>query len=84
MKVKRSLRKDKRAWANNFAQEAEDAAKRGKMKSAYDATRRLCSEPLKKIDAVKNKAGKLFTNEDKVRQMERAFCRNIEQTKSRT
>ena len=38
------------------------------MKSAYDATTRLCSEPQKKIDAVRNKAGKLLTNEDEARQ----------------
>ena len=38
------------------------------MKNVYDATRRLCSEPPKKIDAVRNKAGTLFTNEDEVRQ----------------
>ena len=38
------------------------------MKSVYDATRRLYSEPPKKIDAVRDKAGKLFTNEDQVRQ----------------
>lgn len=40
MEVKRSLRKDKRAWANNIAQQAEDVVKRGQMKSVYDATRR--------------------------------------------
>ena len=68
MEVKRRLRKDKRAWANNIAQEVEDAARRERMKSVYDATRRLCSEPPKKIDAVRNKAGKLLTNEDEVRQ----------------
>lgn len=84
MEVKRSLRKDKRAWANNIAQQAEDVAKRGQMKSVYDATRRLCSEPPKKIDVVRNKAGKLLTNEDEVRrEMEKALCRNVEQTKSR-
>lgn len=68
MEVKRSLRKDKRARANNITQEAKDAAKRGQMRSVYDATRRLCSEPPNKIDAVRNKARKLFTNEDEVQQ----------------
>ena len=76
MEVKRSLRKDKRVWANNIAQEAEDAAKRVQMKSVYDATRRPCSEPLKKIGAVRNKAGKLLTNEDEVRQIEQTKSRN--------
>lgn len=68
MEVKRSLRKDKRARANNITQEAKDAAKCGQMRSVYDATRRLCSEPPKKIDAVRNRARKLFTNEDEVQQ----------------
>ena len=49
MEVKRSLRKDKREWANSIGQEAEDTAKRGQMKSVYDATRRICSEPTKKL-----------------------------------
>ena len=30
VEVERSLRKDKRVWANNIAQEAEDAAKCGR------------------------------------------------------
>ena len=68
VEVKRSLRKDKRAWDNNIAQEAEDVARRGQMKSVYDATRRLCSEPPKKIDEVRNKAGKSLTNENEVQQ----------------
>ena len=31
--VKSSLRKDKREWASNTAQEAEDAARQGEMKA---------------------------------------------------
>ena len=38
------------------------------MKSVYDATRKLCSVLPKKMNAVRNKAGKLLTNEDEVRQ----------------
>lgn len=34
----------------------------------YDATRRLCSEPPKKIDMVRNKAGNLLTKEEEVQQ----------------
>ena len=36
--IKSSLRKDKREWANNIAQAAEDAAKQGQMKGVYEAT----------------------------------------------
>ena len=67
--VKRSLRKGKRAWANSTAKEAEDAEERGQMKSVYDATRRLCSEPPKKLDAARNNVGKLLTNEDEMRSL---------------
>ena len=42
LEVKKSLRKDKREWANNIAQEAEDAAKCGQMKDAYDARGQVC------------------------------------------
>ena len=62
------MRKDKREWANNIAQEAEDAAKCGQMKGVYDATRRLCSEPPKKIDMVRNNEGNLLTKEEEVQQ----------------
>ena len=62
------MRKDKREWANNIAQEAEDAAKCGQMKGVYDATRRLCSEPPKKIDMVRNNEGILLTKEEEVQQ----------------
>ena len=68
LEVKKSLRKDKREWANNIAQEAEDAAKCGQIKDVYDATRRLCSEPPKKIDMVRNSEGNLLTKEEEVQQ----------------
>ena len=55
-------------WDNNIAQEAEDAAKCGQMKGVYDATRRLCSEPPKKIDMVRNNEGILLTKEEEVQQ----------------
>ena len=37
------------------------------MKGVYDATRKLCSEPPKKIDMVRNSSGKLLTQEEEVR-----------------
>ena len=58
--VKSSLRKDKREWANNIAQEAEDAARQGQMKGVYEATRKLCSERPKRVDMVKDREGKLL------------------------
>ena len=51
-----------------MAQEAEDAAKCGQMKDVYDATRRLCSEPPKKIDVVRSNEGSLLTKEEEVKQ----------------
>ena len=68
LEVKRSLRKDKSEWASCIAQEAEDAAKCGQIKDVYDATRRLCSEPPKKIDMVRNNQGNLLTKEEEVQQ----------------
>ena len=66
---KSSLRKDKREWANNIAQEAEDAAIQGrrKMKEVYEATGKLCNERPKPVDMVKDREGKLLSKEDEVR-----------------
>ena len=66
-KVKSSLRKDKREWANNIAQGAEDAARQGQMKGVYEATRKLCNESPKRVDMVKDREGKLLSKEDEVR-----------------
>ena len=66
--VKRSLNRDKREWANSFAQEAKNAAKLGQMKGVYDATRKLCNELPKKIDVVRSRDGKMLTNEEEARQ----------------
>ena len=45
LEVKRSLRKDKRGWANDIALEAEDAAKCGQMKGSLQ-NRRILAERL--------------------------------------
>ena len=66
--VKRSLRKNKREWANGIAQEDDDSAKLGQMKAAYDVARKLCFEQPKRIDIVRSKDGKLLANEEEVRQ----------------
>ena len=65
--VKSSLRKDKREWANNNAQEADNTARRGQMKGVYEATRKLCNERPKRVDMVKDRKGKLLSKEDEVR-----------------
>ena len=66
--VKSSQRKDRREWANNISQEAEDAASQGQMKGVYEATRKLyCNERPKRVDMVKDREGKLLSKEDEVR-----------------
>ena len=52
VELKNSTQKGKGEWANNIAHSVQ-------MKGVYEATRRLCSEPPKRIDMVRNKAGKL-------------------------
>ena len=61
--VKRSLRRDKREWANDIAKEAENAANVGDMKGVYNATRKLCNDRPKNIAMVKDKEGRLLTKE---------------------
>ena len=56
VELKNSTQKGKGEWTNNIAHSVQ-------MKGVYEATRRLCSEPPKRIDMVRNKAGKLLTNE---------------------
>ena len=56
VKLKGSMQKGRGEWANNIAHCVQ-------MKGVYEATRRLCREPPKRIDMVRNKAGKLLTNE---------------------
>ena len=65
--VKRSLRRDKREWANDIAKEAENAANVGDMKGVYNATRKLCNDRPKNIAMVKDKEGRLLTKEDEIK-----------------
>ena len=64
--VKSRLRKDYLEWANNIAQEAEDAARQGQMKGVYEATRKLCNERPKRVDMVNDREGKFISKEDEV------------------
>ena len=65
--VKRSVRKDKREWAEHIAREAENAASQGNMKGVYEATKKLCNEKPRHIDMVKDKDGNLLTKDDEIR-----------------
>ena len=65
--VKRSVRKDKREWAEHIAREAEDASSQGSMKGVYEATKKLCNEKPRHIDMVKDKDGNLLTKDDEIR-----------------
>ena len=67
--MKRSLRKDKREWANSTAHEAEHAAKHGQMKDVYDAMRKLCTSEDGGEVADKNKVEKKW---EKIRE---AYCK---------
>ena len=54
--VKRSVRKDKREWAEHIAREG-----------VYEATKKLCNEKPRHIDMVKDKDGNLLTKDDEIR-----------------
>ena len=59
--VKRSMRQDKRKWADHLAMEAEEAARNGRMKEVYDITKTLSNDKPKTTNAVKDKCGNLIT-----------------------
>ena len=61
--VKKSMRQDKRKWAENLASEAEEAAGNGRMKELYEITKKLCNEKGRTTNAVKDKAGNLLTDD---------------------
>ena len=65
--VKRSLRADKREWANTFAREAEEAARNGNLKEVYEVTKTLCNDRPRKMNMVKDQDGKLLTTEEEIR-----------------
>ena len=65
--VKRSVRKDKREWAEHIAREAENAASQGNIKGVYEATKKLCNEKPRHNDMVRDKDGNLLTKDDEIR-----------------
>ena len=73
--MKRALRRDKRKWMDNIAEEAEKCAALGQMKGVYDGLKKLCNDRPRTVDAVKDKAGKLLTTEAEVKKRwEEHFC----------
>lgn len=65
--VKKSVRRDKREWAESLALEAENAAQMGRMKTVYDITKKLSNEKRKVMESVRDKAGHLITEELQIR-----------------
>ncbi|XP_025097624.1 uncharacterized protein LOC112565936 [Pomacea canaliculata] len=63
-KVKRSARSDKRAYLNNLASEAEEAARKGEQGKLYKITKTISGKFHSTNNApVKDKGGKLLTTE---------------------
>uniref|UniRef100_A0A1B0GLA1 Uncharacterized protein n=1 Tax=Lutzomyia longipalpis TaxID=7200 RepID=A0A1B0GLA1_LUTLO len=60
--VKKSCRRDRRAWTNNLAKEGEKAAANGDMRLLYDISRRLSGAPVNCKRPLKDKTGNLLTN----------------------
>ncbi|CAH1270925.1 Hypp4514 [Branchiostoma lanceolatum] len=61
--VKRSARRDKRAYVVELASEAERAATRGELSKVYRITKTLCNQNSACSVPIKDKQGKLLTNE---------------------
>ena len=53
------IKRCKRQWDDDVANEVENAANLGSMKGVYDATRNLCNDRPRNITTVKDKEGKL-------------------------
>ena len=61
--VKDSARRDKRAYLDNLADEAEQAAGRGDLATLYKITRTLSNRQMHPSQAIRDKEGKLITAE---------------------
>ena len=56
--------RNKRKWAEDLAQEAENAAQMGRMKTVYDITKKLTNEKKRKaVNSVRDKPGQIITEE---------------------
>ncbi|XP_072018555.1 uncharacterized protein [Amphiura filiformis] len=63
MEVKKSMRRDKREWADDLASRAEQAAGNGRMKELYDITKTLSNDKGRTSNAVKDKSGNILTEQ---------------------
>ena len=58
------MRRNKRKWAEDLAQEVENAAQMGRMKTVYDITKKLTNEKKRKaVNSVRDKSGQIITEE---------------------
>lgn len=72
--VKRSLRKDKRRWTEDLANQAEQAAAMGKSAELYKITKQLSNKRIVTAKPVKSKNGELLTNvEDQLERWKEHF-----------
>lgn len=69
--VQRSFRRDKRAWAENLARDAQEAAAQGNSKELYKITKTLANRKFTTRKPIKDKNGNPIVNEGK--QMERVL-----------
>ena len=53
------MRRGKRKWAGDLAQEAENAVQMGRMKTVYDITKKLTNEKRKTVNSVRDKSGQI-------------------------
>jgi hypothetical protein len=61
--VKKSARRDKRAFIEEVAEEAEQAARRGDMGTVYKTTKKLCGQNSSHAGPVKDKQGNTISTE---------------------
>ena len=63
--VKRSIKKDKRDFIDNLAEEAETAASKGNIKELYSITKKLAGKFQQQNKPIKDKEGNKLTNAEK-------------------
>ena len=59
--MKKSMRQDKRKWVDHLAIEADEAARKGRIKEVYDITKILSNHKSKTTNAVKDKCENFIT-----------------------
>jgi hypothetical protein len=62
--VKRSVQRDRRKWADELAQKAEEAARRNDMKELYSITKTLSKKNFNRNRPVRKKRGDLLTTQE--------------------